>query len=30
MSQPAADVTAQFEDGIPLDLKTQFILWNRI
>jgi len=30
MTQPAADQTAQFEDGVPLDLKTQFLLWNRL
>jgi prepilin-type N-terminal cleavage/methylation domain-containing protein/prepilin-type processing-associated H-X9-DG protein len=30
LTREGAEVTAQFEDGIPLDLKTQFILWNRI
>jgi prepilin-type N-terminal cleavage/methylation domain-containing protein/prepilin-type processing-associated H-X9-DG protein len=30
MRREAAEATAQFEDGIPLDLKTQFLLWNRI
>ena len=29
MSQPQLEQTAQFEDGIPLDVFTQFVLWNQ-